>query len=309
MGGRSASHQRGEPALAALATSQHGVVAARQLLQLGFTRRAITIRIESGRLHPVHRGVYAVGHTNMSRKSWWIAAVLAAGPEAVLSHRDAAALWELAELTQPKVEVTLPRLGGRARPGIRIRRTRRLEDRERALKDGIPVTTVARTLLDLAAIVSRRHLREAYDNAERHDLLDVGELRELVETTTGRRGLSAIRRLLARDLESAARSRSALEVEFAIFCRESGLPEPIMNAYVGGYEVDAYWPDSRLVVELDGYEYHRGREAFERDRAKVGDLAELGIEVLPLTHRRLRSAPSRVATTLRAAVAKQRRSG
>ena len=199
-----------------------------------------------------------------------MAAVLAAGRAAVLSHRDAAALWELADFTGPDVEVTVPELGGRSRPGIRIHRTRRLPPVQRTAVRGIPVTAVERTMLDLAAVIAPRHLRDAYVESERKGVLDYHAMGRILADGNGRRGLPALRRSFNELTPAFARTLSNLEVRFLDFCRDEVLPEPLVNVWVSGYLVDAYWPDANLVVEVDSYEYHRGRQPFERDRAESG---------------------------------------
>lgn len=291
-----------EPALSRLAGRQYGVVAAWQLVELGFTRMMILVRVRQGRLQRLHRGVYAVGHSAVTREGRWLAAVLATSRDAVLSHRDAAVLWGIADFTGGDIEVTLPGLGGRSQPGIRIHRTRRLRGEERTVVRGIPVTSVERLMIDLAGTIAPRHLREAYIEARRQGLVDASLMNRLMAGGGGRRGIGVVRQMLSDDREALARTRSPLEVRFLDFCREEGLPEPLVNVWVGGYLVDAYWPDANLVVELDGYAYHRGRDAFERDRAKIGDLRLAGIGVIPVTHRRLATERAKIASVIRNAL-------
>jgi predicted transcriptional regulator of viral defense system len=175
-----------ERAIADLAAQQHGVVSRRQLLALGFGRRAIDRRIGSGRLHPVHRGVYAAGHPGLSAHGRWLAAVLAFGPGATLSHRSAAALWGFLRVAAAPVDVTIAEARGRGRPGIRLHRVRELHADDRTCHDSIPVTAVARTLLDLAEELHPRRLERAFEEAERLSLLDLTALRELFKTKPGR---------------------------------------------------------------------------------------------------------------------------
>jgi very-short-patch-repair endonuclease len=291
-----------ERALSALAARQHGVVAAWQLLELGFTQEQMLLRVRQGRLYRLHLGVYAVGHLAVTRKGRWLAAVLAAGRAAVLSHRDAAALWEIADFTGPDVEVTLPELGGRFRAGIRIHRTRRLPPVERSVVRGIPVTAVERTMLDLAAVIAPRHLRDAYVEGERKGLVDHDTMERILADGNGRRGLRVLSGIFDEVTPTLARTLSPLEVRFLDFCRDHGLPEPHVNVWVSGYLVDACWPDADVVVELDSYEYHRGRVSFERDRAEIGDLKLNGIDVIPVTSRRLAREPTKVAAAIRSAL-------
>jgi hypothetical protein len=219
-----------ERLLAALAASQHGVVAARQLVELGFTRDQIRWRVASGRLHRIHAGVYAVGHPALTREGRWMAAVLACGGGALLSHRDAAALWRMADYARGDIEVTVLSGGGRARPGIRVHRTRWLHPDDRSSHCRIPVTSPARTLLDLAAVVAPRHLELAFEEGLRSRLVSPEALGEQVGRNPGRRGTPALRELLGLDPERVARTRSRLEGRFLHFCSEEGIPLPEINA-------------------------------------------------------------------------------
>jgi very-short-patch-repair endonuclease len=260
------------------------VISIRQLLAIGISHDSVRARVAAGRLHRVHVGVYAVGHTNLSQRGRWMAAVLAYGYGALLSHGDAAALQGIRKAGSGRIHVTVDtRAGLGRRDGLVPHRSRiRLEDRESV--DGIPVTSVPRTLLDLAEILDPQGLRRAYEEAARLELLDVRAIERLLARSNGRRGVSALRALLDYDPGPAAETRSELERLFLNLVRAAGLPLPSVNVLVEGFLVDAYWPSARLVVELDGYEYHRGRPAFERDHAKVARLRLAGYEVLPLTH-------------------------
>lgn len=308
----SASRRRGsqrhlrERALAELATRQHGVVAAWQLLDGGFTHDKVRLRLDQGHLHELHLGIYAVGHRAITQEGHWLAAVLAAGPTAVLSHRDALALWDVGDYRFREIEVTLPGLGSRRRPGIRFHRTRHIEPVDRVVERAIPVTSLARTFADVAGSVSPRHLRDAYLEAERRDLVDIADLQRVVVAYRGKRGIGRLRRLVAEDTSTLVRTKSPLEVRFFDFCREEGIPPPLPNEWVHGFEVDAYWPDARLAIELDSWEYHRGRGAFERDRAKIGDLRLFDIDVLPVTHRRLTDEREKLARIIRSALRAQK---
>jgi len=244
-------------------------------------------------------GVYAVGHPALTHEGRWMAAVLACGPGAVLSHRDAAALWDMADLAGGPVEVTVPGVGSRAQAGIRVHRTRSLAGWEVDAHRAIPVTSPARTLLDLAAVIGRRHLQLAFDEGLRSGMLSPVALEEQVKRARGRRGAPALRQLLGIDPASLASTRSPLEARFFRFCREEGLPMPLVNRWVEGHEVDMYWPDQKLIVELDSWDFHRGRESFERDRAKAADLMANGYRMIAVTHRRLTRDSAGLAATLR----------
>lgn len=286
-------------AIAELAGRQHGVVARRQLLALGLTKQSVDWRLATLRLHGVHYGVYAVGHRLLTPHGRWLAAVLAAGPGAVLSHRSAAALWQLRPATGSRVDVTVGVCGRRSRPQIAVHATRNLLHRDRAEQARIPVTSVARTLLDLAEVLSGPQLARAVEEAERLQLMDLHAIEDVCRRGTGRRGLSALGALLNDYRGPAPATRSELERAFLDLCHVHGLPRPLVNQFVAGFEVDAFWPRQRLVVELDGYAFHRTRGAFERDRARDAALQLAGCRVLRFTHRRLEREPAEVAATLR----------
>ena len=269
-----------------LAARQHGVVALWQLTALGIEASAARRRVADGRLRRVHRGVYAVGP--LDRKGYWMAAVLACGEGALLSHRNAAALWNLRQTNRTAIDVTAPGTRRRRRPRITVHGTGEIHPDDRAEVDGIPVTSVARTLLDLAEVVPLEHLRRAYEAAERHELLDFQAVHELIARSNGRRGLSALLALLDYDPREAIESKSDLESRFLDLVREAGLPLPKLNVLVEGFLVDAYWPQARLVVELQSWEHHGHRQAFERDSAKLARLQVAGCRALPVTGGQLR---------------------
>jgi hypothetical protein len=274
--------------VAALATRQHGVVARAQLVALGLGPRAIGHRISCGRLQPLHRGVYAVGHRAVSRHGRWLAAVLACGDGAVLSHRSAAALWGLRPAERSCVEVTVTRRL-RGRRGIEVRELPLARD-ESATRDGVPVTSVPRTLMDLAAVVTRPQLSRAAEQAEALRLADSLTLDALVARHTGRPGIRNLRAIAARGIEPTL-TRSELERRFLSIVETAGLPDPRPNAplqIAGGWiEVDCAWPAHRVVVELDGHAHHSTRAAFERDRARDRALQAAGWRVVRVTWRQL----------------------
>src|SRR5437588_5273188 len=249
--------------LAALAKRQHGVVARWQLLKLGFSRHEIDGLIARGHLDLLHRGVYAVGHTRLTVKGRWMAAVLAAGPDAVLSHRAAIALWELRPIPSGPIEVTVPVRPRTNRKGIRVHNVRSLHEDDRDEVDGIPVTSIHRTLLDYAASARPQQLRHAVEAAERRELLDGRKLDALYVRRRRRRGLRALKATLAQIHGSAPWTQSELERAFLSLIREAGLPEPRTNVFVEGELVDCFWPSARLVVEVDSYPFHKSRTEFE----------------------------------------------
>jgi hypothetical protein len=285
--------------VAEIAARQHGVIARGQLLALGLGSTSVERRIRAGHLHPVHFGAYAVGHRRLTQHGIWMAAVLACGDGALLSHRSAAAHWGIEE-ERGLVHVTVRHRGTHGRPGIAIHQTRRLEDDERELRHGIPVTSVARTLLDLAGVLNLKRLRRALEEADRLGILDLAALNALLLRTTGRRGAGRLRDLLAAHRGPETISRSELERLFLGLCRDAGIPRPAVNVDVLGYEVDCLWPDAKLVLELDSWGFHRGRAAFENDRRRDAALQRAGYRVLRITYRRLVDESEAVIADLRA---------
>lgn len=285
-------------AVANLATAQHGVVAVGQLRSLGLGRQRTQHRVTAGRLHPMHRGVYAVGHRALTEQGRWMAAVLACGPGAHLSHLSAAALWGVRPTSQTAVDVTVP-CPRRGRAGIVLRQAGRPHAEDVTRRQGIPVASIPRMLLDLAALLPARELRRVWEEADRQGLVDIDAIARLCARTRVRAGVRTLRRLL-RTYAPAPAVRSELERRFLELCRDAGLPAPAVNAQVAGLEVDMSWPAAGLMVELDGYAFHRHRGAFERDRARDAALALAGFRVVRMTHRRLEAEPSEVVRTVRA---------
>jgi hypothetical protein len=193
------------------------------------------------------------------------------------------------------IDVTSTR--GRRRSGVRLHRVRALSFAERGRLDGIPVTSLPRTLLDLAEVLDAQRLERALEQAERLRLLDVAALEATIRAARGRRGVRPLRAALSRHAPTCE-ARSELERRFLDLCCRAGLPRPALNAWVAGCEVDAVWAAARVVVELDGYEFHRTRAAFERDRARDAALLLAGYRVLRVTWRRLVDAPEEIAGAL-----------
>ncbi|HEY8502693.1 MAG TPA: DUF559 domain-containing protein, partial [Solirubrobacterales bacterium] len=289
-----------ERRLAGLATRQHGVVSHSQLLELGFGVHWIERRLGEHRLRQVHRNVYAVGHLRVPRRGYWWAAVLAYGPDALLSHHTAAVLWGIQRARRGPIHVTAGcgRQGIRRREGVWIHRCK-LAPKDRTVRDGLPVTTVARTLFDLAEVAPYETLKGAVEEADRLKLLRLRELEQVCERGRGRPALRPVRRLLA-ELGPPDQGRSPLEIRFARVLREHRLPKPAQNVLVLGHEVDALWPAAKLVVELDSWEHHGHRAAFERDRARDPKLMLAGYRTVRITHRRLDEEPQTLAAELRA---------
>jgi hypothetical protein len=290
----------GDRAIAALAGRQHGVIARRQLLELGIGRDAIGYRVRHGRLHPIHRGVYAVGHPVLSREATWLAAVLAAGEGAVLSHRSAAALWGIRYTDTPWIDVSAPHQH-RSRGNMAIHHVVLPSD-EVTSRNRIPVTTPPRTLLDLAAVLTPTQLERAINEAEVRRLGDPLPLAALVARYPRRRGVPAVRRLLEAHQVGRHITRSELEIRFLAVLDAHGLVRPQTNAMVHlpgtSHEVDCLWPAQKVTVELDSYDIHTTRAAFERDRARDRALQAAGYAVLRLTWRQLHREADAIARQL-----------
>jgi very-short-patch-repair endonuclease len=289
--------------IAELSDRQHGPVARPQLLEMGLGRGAIDWRVEMRRLHPVYRSVYVPGRRQLTREGRWMAAVLACGPEAVVSHRTAAALWRMREGEGgATVEVTVPRRV-RGYAGITARIATLASD-ERTVLDGIPVTTVPRTLLDLAAVLRPEALRRALEQAEALRLGDPVPLVALLERHHGRRGAARLKALLDEGPLRPRVLRSVLESRFLALVEDAGLPSPETNVRleIGGVwiEVDCVWRDERLVVELDGRTHHDTEAAFERDRVRDRRLQAAAWRVVRVTWRALEEDPDAVVADLAA---------
>ncbi|MGH2982611.1 MAG: endonuclease domain-containing protein [Solirubrobacterales bacterium] len=231
-----------------------------------------------------------------------MAAVLTCGAGATLSHRSAASLWGIAPYGGSRIDIIVCGARRRQRAGIRLHGDA-LDAADRASRCRIPATALHRTLLDLAGVVDRRRLERAVEEAERLQLLDIAVIDRLLRRSSGRRGVVALRAAIER-LRPIPVTRSQLERDFLALCRDQGLPPPAVNRIVAGLEVDALWEGAGLVVELDGYAFHRSRTAFERDRARDAELALGGFMVMRVTARRLRDEPEVVAATIRRLLAR-----
>lgn len=294
--------------IAALAAAQHGVVTLAQLVELGLSGRSVQYRATIGRLHRIHRGVYAVGHRKLSPDGMRLGAVLACSPFGALSHHSAAQMHGMRQGTGGRIDVTTTLRSRTAPKGVRIHGTRNLEAADITTIRAIPVTTVARTLVDLAAVLNADALERCVHQAEVLRVLDVGEVARALTRARGRRGTGALRRAIA--TPSPGTTRSPLERRFLALCRRGGLPLPRLNVHldVGDRlaEVDALWPEQRVVVELDGAGAHLTRRAFEEDRARDAALVARGYVVVRLTDAQV-DAGERALRDLRATLAIRRR--
>jgi hypothetical protein len=286
-----------EERIAVVAERQHGVVTGRQLLEASLTRSAIDRRLESGRLRVLHRGVYLTFPFPLPYTRE-MAAVLATGSGAALSHRDAAVLWGVrsrGDASDPVHVTTVVRRGHRR--GILLHRVARLDEEERTVKEGIPVTTPGRTLLDLASDLDARELEEVVSRAERDGLVVPAVLSLLLARHRGRPGVPALRDVL-RTPGGPALTHSEAEARFLALVREAGLPPPECGVSVGRYELDFLWRAAGVAVEVDGFRYHASRPRFEGDRRKDARLLATGITVLRLSWRQLEREPVATAVQL-----------
>jgi len=289
--------------LADLATRQHGVVSARQLRDLGYSRERVSWAARSGRLHRLYRGVYAIGHTDLDWHSHCLAAVLACAP-AVASHTSAAWLWGLLRGSPSTFHLTAP-TRRHSRPGWNVHYAR-LAEENCAEVEGIPVTSLARTLLDLAAMLPAERMERLIERSEEQKLFDLKAVDALLACAPRHRGAAPLRRALTIYRDDPAFTRSGLEKEFLRRVRAAKLPRPAMNLNVSGYELDAYWEAERFAVELDVYETHGGPAAFERDRLRQEDLKLIGVEMTRVTGKRLKREPRRVMERLARLLAQRR---
>lgn len=291
---------RGESDIAELAGRQHGYVTRKQLLDLGVGRRAIESRMSRGLLIRVHAGVYAVGHLPTLPVDRAYAALLACGRGAAISHATAAAAWGIDSVWRAPFEVTAAR---------RIRRTGICTHVAELARDdirthlGLRVTGPARTVLDLAPRLTEAELEAVVDDL-RHSYLKLEQLGKVVERYPGHRGAAAIRRIIERP---SGPTRSQFEREFKAFVKRYGLPMPLINPRVHGYEADALFAAERVIVELDGWDFHSSRRSFRSDRARDAHLLAHGYATVRITWERLTEQPDELAAQLGTILARQRR--
>jgi very-short-patch-repair endonuclease len=290
--------------LGKLAARQHGVVSRRQLAAIGIDDSGIRRRAAQGRLHRVHQGVYAVGHPALTAEGRWMAAVIACGQGAVLSHLDAAALWRIYDGTGARVHVTVG--SSRRAAGLWLHRTRRIDPDDATVKDGIPVTTVARTLVDLTDVLSRDRILRAIREADYLRLLDLDALNAAVRRAHGRQRLGALKQAIVHHTPGQV-VRDELEHRFLEVVRAAGLPAPETNVRIHAhgrrYRIDCLWREQRVVVELDGRAAHARTMAFEEDRARDAALNAIGLRPLRFTWRRVTQEASEVIAELDATLA------
>lgn len=293
----------GDPLVARIASRQWGIVSRAQLLAAGLTPDAIALRLRRGRLHSVHRGVYAVGHSYLAPLARERAALLACGEGALLSHRSAAALWAFVAPGRGPIDVTVVGRERTVRPGIRAHRARALAPEDGTLRRGLALTAPARTLLDLAEVAtSQEEVEEAVGKARVARWVTPASLLAYANAATGHHGARTLKAVVS---QAAAEgfTRSKAERKLLALLRAARLPMPVTNAVLFGRERDAVWRVQRVVVEFDGWAVHSGRHAFEHDRLRVGELAAHGWRTVPVTWCQLTESPYMVVARLSAALA------
>jgi hypothetical protein len=287
-----------------LATAQHGVVSTRQLATIGYTRSSASKAHGVGRLRRLHRGVYAVGHQRLTWEARCLAAVLACTPS-VASHVSAAWLYGVLRNRPQTFHLTAP-TKRRSKPRIAVH-SAELPEVDRTEIKGIPVTSLPRTYLDLAAMWPSERLDRVLRRAEELRLFDLGPVDELLGRAGGHPGRGPLRRALDIYRDEPIFTRSGLEREFLRLVKGAGLPTPSMNYIVAGFELDAYWQAERFAVELDVYETHGTHDAFESDRIRQDDLLLIDVELIRVTGPRLRREPKETIDRVAAHLERRRR--
>jgi very-short-patch-repair endonuclease len=287
-----------------LARTQHGVVSRAQLLARGMSTGAIRHRLKSGRLHPLMPGVYVVGRREVTTRGRWLAAVLACGPEARLSHRSAGALWGLRKEGREPVEVVVPGRVARKRPGVNVHRQAGLEVRPARIVDGIPVTDPISTLVDLATCLSAEQLENAVKEADHRDLVDPERLLAALGSIPHRRGTRRLRALLASP--TFALMDSGLERRFFRLVHAGGLPLPETQVWLSGYRVDFFWPELGLVVEVDSLRYHRSALHQASDQRRDQTHLSSGLTPLRFAEHQVVHDPQHVQQTLATVIGRLR---
>jgi predicted transcriptional regulator of viral defense system len=299
---------RREAAIAALADAQHGVVALAQLRALGVTASAARNRVADGRLHRVHRGVYAVGRARLTGSGRYMAAVLACGPGAALSHRSAADHLGLLRSDRAGIDVTVSGQARRPRGAVQVHGSATLRENDVMVVEGVPCTSVARTLVDLGDVAARRGVERAVAQAEVLRVFDADAAADVLSRAGPRRGAGVLRAVLGARLEPSLTESDLEELMFAV-CRSAGVPPPEPGGWITlgqgvAYKADFLWRAQRLVVETDGYASHSHRKAFEHDRRRDQLLKLAGWEVLRFTWREVEREPGHIARVVKGLLAR-----
>jgi hypothetical protein len=287
-----------------LARRQHGVLSRRDLLTLGFSDEAIQHRLKRGRLHRIVPGVYAVGRRRLSREGRWMAAVLACGPGAALSHRSAAALWKFGKEHEDYIDVTVRRSSEARIRGIRCHRRPTLPPGAVTARQNVPLTQPVQTFLDLATVTGPKGLERAINEADKRDVIDPDALRKALDGHAGDPGVRPLRHIL--DKHTFRLSDDELEVLFRPLIAAAELPTPLTKVMVNKFEVDFFWPDLGLVVETDGWRYHRTPATQTRDALRFQTHTAAGLTPLRFSHWQVKYEPAHVLNILRRTAAHRR---
>lgn len=304
-----------DQAIADLAARQHAIVALWQLVELGLSSRGVRKRAASARLHRIHSGVYSlVPRRLLTREGHWMAAVLACGPGAVLSHRDAAALHGLRPTARRKIDVTVPGRSSRQHHGLDVHRSTTLTPADVTVENQIPCTTIARTALDIAAVLPRRATERALDQADAMGVFNLLALNDQLERNPKHRGAPRLRAILEEHYVGSTATASELEEAFLALCRRLQLPQPKVNHWIdlGGGEWirgDFVWHEQRVIVETDGQRYHGTHQAKERDPRRDQRLTIAGWRPIRATWRQVMQRPRELEATLRALLREPLRAG
>src|SRR6476646_1018737 len=287
-----------------LARRQHGVLSRRQLLDLGFSAKAIRHRVDRGRLFPIGAGVYVIGRPQITREGRWMAAVVACGEGAMLSHRSAAARWGFGEEHSDYIEISVRRHHKIRRFGMRVHDRPGLWNRDVASHLGIPVTAPVRTFLDLTTVAGPKTVERAINEADKLDVIDADALRRALDDYPGQRGVRPLRRIL--DEHTFRLSDDELERLFRPIAAAAGLPVPLTKHMLDEFEVDFFWPDLNLVLETDGWRYHRTPSAQTRDALRFQVHTAAGRTPLRFSHWQVKHEPAHVLGILTATAANLR---
>ncbi|HVV90068.1 MAG TPA: DUF559 domain-containing protein [Solirubrobacterales bacterium] len=309
--GKFSAHQHGVDAdVGRLAVAQNGLVTREQLEGLGLTDQAIAKRVDRGRLHRIHQRVYSLMPRVTTERGKFMAAVLACGPDAVLSHRSAAYLWGLVDTWEEPVDVTAPNRRGRSPEGVAAHRDGSLQPIDRTALHGIPCTSVARTALDFAGVAPEWEVRKVVAQAEVLRILDRPKLRALLKRSRRRRGVARLRLILDTTHPQTKRTRSELERLFLEMCARRDVPEPEVNVWLPAsdgrrYQADFLWRESRLIVEADSRRFHDTDGAFVSDRKRQQQLELAGWRVSRCTWEEVEREPRRLAQTVQGLIAQR----
>ncbi len=294
-----------EVAISAIAIAQDGVFELSQVAQPGLGRRAIQRRAASGRLFRMYQRVYSIVPPSLlTREGRFMAAVLACGPGAVLSHRSAAALLGLRRTERSGIDVTVPGRNSRTHAGIDVHRSMTLAAQDVTVVQGIPCTTIARTMLDVAEVIRARQLERVFEQAEQEEVLDFRALGEQLDRNQTRVGAKRVRALMGDYTAGMGVTWSQLEAAFMAMIAPAGIPMPMVNHFIvlpdgePAIRADFYWPQHRAVVETDGWQTHKTWAAFQRDRRNDQRLVSAGYPVTRLTHRQIHTEPDRLVALI-----------